>query len=242
MIVITGDSHINAIRLGAVALGPEVARLASREVRIGMLGNGRHTLRPFFSKCDAGAKLAHPQYATALRALIGSDVIGGGGKTFGVCLGFHSPPVFRHPMWHQSRLVADWKGPPERPVSDAVFEVVVRSINQHIYAFFDALVSAGVDFFVISAPPPRRDHYCMAKTPASVVLSVDRAYRALVAKHFDSIGVRYVLPPEDVYAEDGFLLDGFAMRVPRDFHHANSLYGEKMLRRILELDFLRTDR
>ncbi len=242
MIVITGDSHINAIRLGAVALGPEVARLASREVRIGMLGNGRHTLRPFFSKCDAGAKLAHPQYATALRALIGSDVIGGGGKTFGVCLGFHSPPVFRHPMWHQSRLVADWKGPPERPVSDAVFEVVVRSINQHIYAFFDALVSAGVDFFVISAPPPRRDHYCMAKTPASVVLSVDRAYRALVAKHFDSIGVRYVLPPEDVYAEDGFLLDEFAMRVPRDFHHANSLYGEKMLRRILELDFLRTDR
>lgn len=63
-----------------------------------------------------------------------------------------------------------------------------------------------------------------------------------MAKHFDSIGVRYVLPPEDVYAEDGFLLDEFAMRVPRDFHHANSLYGEKMLRRILELDFLRTDR
>lgn len=242
MIVITGDSHVNAIRLGAAALGQEVARLTSREVRIGMLGNGRHTHRRFFRKCDEGAALVQPQYAVALKALIGTEVVGGPGKTFGICLGFHSPPVFRHPMWNRSRLWKDWTGPPGRPVSDAVFEAIVKSINQHIYAFFDALIGGGADFFVISAPPPRRDHYCMEKTPPSVVLSVDRAYRSLVAKHFDSIRVRYVLPPDDVYAEDGFLLDEFAMKAPRDFHHANTRYGERMLREILQSDFLQPGR
>src|SRR5690606_31307822 len=84
-----------------------------------------------------------------------------------------------------------------------------------------------------SAPPPRRDHYCLEKTLPSTVISVDLAFRDSVKRHLDAIGVRYVLPPKDVYDEDGFLRDEFAMKAPRDSHHGNAAYGKLMIKEVL---------
>lgn len=234
MIVITGNSHVNALRLGAIQLGAEVAGMSAREVRIGMLGNGKFTHRQFFRECESGAAIVQPEYVEALTALTGADVVGQPGVTYGICLGFHSPPVFRQPMWQVSALSEDVENARMRPISSAVFEAMVEHNNRYMYSFFDALGKAGVDFFVISAPPPRRDHPCLARTPQSTVIAVDAAFRASVARHLESKGVQYVMPPSETYDDDGFLLDGLAMKAPRDVHHGNADYGRLMLKKVLE--------
>lgn len=233
MIVITGNSHVNALRLGAVQLGAEVSKMADREVRIGMLGNGKFTHRQFFRECDAGAVIVQPEYVEALTALTGADVMGQPGVTYGICLGFHSPPVFRQPMWQVSALSEHLAGARTRPISSAVLDAMVVHNNRYMYSFFDALSRAGVDFFVISAPPPRRDHPCLVKTPLSTVIAVDAAFRSSVARHLQSKDIQYVMPPSETYDDDGFLLDKLAMRAPRDVHHGNADYGCLMLRKVL---------
>lgn len=234
MIVVTGNSHVNALRLGAMQLGAELSRMSDRELRIGMLGNGKFTHRQFFRECDAGAVIVEPEYVDALKALTGTDVIGQTGVTYGICLGFHSPPVFRQPMWQVSALSEYVGNARERPISSAVLEAMVEHNNRYMYGFFDALRRAGVDFFVISAPPPRRDHPCLAKTPESTVIAVDAAFRTSVARHLESKGVQYVMPPSEAYDADGFLPDELAMKAPRDVHHGNADYGSLMLRKVLE--------
>src|SRR5690606_20224077 len=178
-----------------------------------------------------GVRLTEPSYATALRRHTGEDAFRPKpGVTHGICLGFHSPPTFRHPMWQRHAPSSLRIEHGKIPVSSTVLEAIVLTNNLHIYDFFGALAEAGVDFFVISTPPQRRDHYCLKQTPAEVILEVDRAFRAAVQRHLDSLGVRYVVPPAGVFDEQGFLREDMAQKAPNDFHHGNAGYGKAVIR------------
>jgi hypothetical protein len=231
MIVLTGDSHVNALRHGAAALESELKLRLNRPLRIGALGNGKHTLKSFSEKTPDGVRLTQRSYATALRLLSGSPMFQADSDvTYGICLGFHSPPVFRHPMWERPAPSRPGLAPGKVPISAATLEAIIQSNNNHIYRLFEALKESNVDFFVISSPPPRRDHYCLANTPEEVVLEVDGAFRSSVQRHLQSLVIRYAMPPPDVYDGQGFLRDDLAQRAPNDFHHGNAEYGRRFIR------------
>ncbi len=231
MIILTGDSHVNALRHGAATLESELKLRLDRPLRIGALGNGKHTLRPFSERTSDGVRLTQGSYVAALNLLSGSPrFLADPGITYGICLGFHSPPVFRHPMWERSVPSRLGLVHGKVPISSATLQAIVQSNNQHIYRLFESLKESNVDFFVISSPPPRRDHYCLAKTPEDVVLEVDRAFRSSTQRHLESLGVRYAMPPPDVYDDRGFLRDELAQKAPNDFHHGNGEYGRKFVR------------
>jgi hypothetical protein len=234
MIVLTGDSHVNALRHGAAALESEIKLRLDRPLRIGALGNGKHTLRPFSEKVSDGVKLTQRSYAAALRLLSGSAMFQPDpGITYGICLGFHSPPVFRHPMWERSAPSRLEAARDKVPISSSTLEAIIQSNNEHIFRLFESLKESHVNFFVISSPPPRRDHYCLAKTPEEVVLEVDEAFRSSTQRRLQSLGVRYAMPPPDVYDEQGFLRDELAQKAPHDFHHGNAEYGRRFVRAFL---------
>jgi len=234
MIILTGDSHVNALRHGAATLESEIKQHVNRPLRIGALGNGKHTLRAFSERSTGGVKLTQRSYAAALRLLSGSPMFQADpGITYGICLGFHSPPVFRHPMWERSAPSRHDLAHGKVPISSAVLEAIILSNNEHIYRFFESLKATDVNFFVISSPPPRRDHYCLDKTPGEVVLEVDEAFRSSVQQHLRSLGIRFAMPPKNVYDDQGFLRDEFAQNAPNDFHHGNAEYGRRFIRALL---------
>ena len=235
MIVLTGDSHINALRLGAEALSERKVFPSKLPSKIGMLGNGKHTLREF-SRTEGGRVTLIPRsYVAALQRLTGEDsFIAGQGIRYGICLGFHSPPVFRHPMWQRSRPTTLIDSPQQRPISSTLLEAIVDHNNQYILRLFDRLLDNGVDFFVVAAPPPRADHYCLRSIAPHVVLEVDRAFRARMCAQLDSRNIRYLLPPKETLSESGFLKDELANKAPNDYHHGNAIYGAVMMQSIVE--------
>ena len=237
MIILTGDSHTNALRLGAQELSQQGEIPASIELRVGMLGNGKHADSDFSETRDGRVVLTQPALAGGLRRLTGDDAFRAEPQfRYGVCLGFHSAPFFRHPMWRRYRpapLFTQAAG--QRPVSSGVLDTIVDARGQFLFKFFDRLLSTGVDFFVIAAPPPRRDHPCLKESPANVVLAADRIFRHRVSQRLDSLGIRYVMPPESTTDDAGFLKSEYANIAPRDFHHGNAAYGAEMLRSVLEV-------
>lgn len=235
MIFLVGDSHVNALRLGAQSLA-ERGELPQTDLRIGMLGNGKHALNEFSEVRDGRVVLTQADYAASLKRLTGdSHFLPADEASYAICLGFHSAPIFRHPLWRRYRP-ADLVTSPrtQRPVSSAALTAMVDHYNRYIYRLFERLVDASVDFFVVAAPPPRRDHRCLEESPAEVVLAVDAFFRKRVCQRLDAWGIRYILPPAEVFDDSGFLRQELANVAPRDFHHGNGQYGEMMIRAVLE--------
>jgi len=233
-VIITGDSHTNSLRRAAPSIADEIAGSAD-QFRIAMFGNGRYTLKKFSETTPDGVTLSVPEYREALTALNGSAIFAGGGDTvYGINLGLHSLPVVRSRMWEK---FAPWRIAEQfklLPLSDAVLDEIVYANNVHIYAFFEALVASKVRFFIISAPPVRRDHRCFRKTEPVVGLAVDNWFRSTSLRHFERYDIPVVLPPQECLEPNGFLRDDLAEKTPGDHHHGNEKFGKIMLRKILE--------
>lgn len=103
MIFLVGDSHVNALRLGAQSLA-ERGELPQTDLRIGMLGNGKHALNEFSEVRDGRVVLTQADYAASLKRLTGdSHFLPADEASYAICLGFHSAPIFRHPLWRRYR-------------------------------------------------------------------------------------------------------------------------------------------
>jgi hypothetical protein len=71
----------------------------------------------------------------------------------------------------------------------------------------------------------------------AVRLFVDRAYRDRVASKLQQLG-DVLVPPNEVYDHEGFLLPEYEPSSAMDHHHANAKYGRLMVDRLV--DFLQT--
>lgn len=236
MMYLTGDSHVHALRMGAQALAEQGEIPRDTRIRIGMHGNAGY-FRSAFSEVRHGrVALTHADGASLLERLTGERYfIADRDVSYGLSMGFHTAPAFRHPVWQRYRPteLVTWRG--QHVISDGVLDAIVDHQCRHVFRFFEQLAENEVSYFVIASPPPRSDHRCLAQTPAEVVLAVDRRFRSRVCGVLAGLGVRVVPPPEQAFDPAGFLRPEFNRRAPNDFHHANGSYGELMMRSILQL-------
>lgn len=226
--IITGDSHVRALRLGISSL-PESAIGDLGKFSLGMLGIARWFFEEFFYTNPAGVSFTREDFNDAFMGLTGKSTITEGDDTlYGFCLAFNSVHIFRHRMW---KFYSPWnlaKKYKRTPISDQVFERIWKSHTCYMFEFLAALKALNVDFFVIAAPPPRRDHPCIQETSKEIVLEVDRRFRELSIAKLKLMGVPVITPPAWAYGEDGFMAGEFEERSPGDYHHANLQYGRRL--------------
>ena len=227
-----GNSHVVALQRG----------LAAREVSglplaIFPFGNGRWETMAFSAVSAGRVVLTHPEYATNLEKYTGRQHVGGD-DLWGLCLGTHNARVYRADFWidaEPSAVARDGA----RPVSDGLLDAMILQDQHHIRAFIAQLVEAGVPHFVVSCPPPRRDHQCFdAGTRHQTVAYIDRRARELFRGWLAERRTAFVDVPPETVSEDGFLKPAYnAPDWPngmKDPHHANRDYGVQMIDRVID--------
>jgi len=237
-LIITGDSHVNALREGADLLTSEELASWAGRLKIGSLGTGSIALSRFSKVVSGKVVFDNSRYSRAFLALNVRGFFRTGGVKYGMSFGFHSLPVVASLTWKDVLpwTIASKYG--REPVSSGVLTAMMAENNKHMHVFYEQLLAAKIDFFVISAPPLRADHPIFTELEAEVILEVDREFRKASGDFFAERGIQVVYPPEIVYASKGILRRDLAKIAPDDTHHGNSEYGRIMLQHILSQDFV----
>ena len=234
MLRVIGDSHVTALALGWHQLTAEGVK-SDFEVTIGCLGSGVYLPSPFFVLEGNGIRWTCEDYAKGFLNIAGREIMAREpGIIYGVCVGFHSGEIVRAPSWRQFR---PWRiaAPGLVPVSDGVVREAVNEYSRYVIELYDAMMRLDIPFFVIQAPPFRREHPCIARegSLADVAAEVDRLFRKTITDALAARGLVDVPPPRVTMDEKGFLLPEYAVGGD-DPHHANAAYGKLLMMDVLK--------
>jgi len=226
-VFLAGNSHIVALRTAAHRRGG---------FKTFPLGHGRYETTSFSRRAGEGVRLTAPDYQANLHRFTGLDSITAERGRWGFLLINHTARIYQHPCWRRFEPAA-LAHDDSSPVSDAVVHAMVVEDHAGVRAFFEQLRGSGVDFFAISGPPPRRDHYAIDEgTRPEVVLHLDRFARQVWRSWLAAEGIDVIDPPTESIDDEGFLLPELAREHlgngERDPHHANEQYGDLMISKI----------
>lgn len=226
---IVGDSHLVAIRRGMPG------REMSFDFEMFGLGSAKHANSSFSFVKDGALHFKPEEYREKVESITGSAQILPN-ATWGILLGTHNASLYGLPQWRQnvpSHLVA----PGKRPITANALTAICRRFLEPKLTFFEQLKSVGVDFFIISGPPPRLDHKSIALgTSKEVVLHIDNVTRRVLLDWLADHGIDFIAPPPEALRDDGFLMEQYEQKLngygTTDHHHATPEYGALMWRRI----------
>ncbi|MCW3477439.1 hypothetical protein [Limobrevibacterium gyesilva] len=233
-VLMIGDSHVGAL----ISAHRRMRRLggslpANIAFEFSYLGNGFHFSHSFFELHEATIRFTHPEFAANLGRDLRLDAIARQeGVVFGLSMGLHTARVFRDPQWTRHVPWDLSANLPGQPVSSDVLNAIIDQDSQYIVAFYRAMQSLEIPFFVVAAPPPYRLHNCMSLygIAPEIIVQVDRAYRTRISGILRQAGIDCIHPPREVIGEDGFIKAEFRAGIPEDDpHHANADYGQIMM-------------
>lgn len=235
---ICGNSHAAALKQGLDRIGK-----TDPEISVFPLGPQKGELSEFSGVRNGSVVPTRDDYAGNLEKFAGKTHFDAA-DIWGFCIGTHTARLYRRKFWSASEP-APVARRGVRPISAAVVDAVIFNQQRHVFAFFDRLKDAGIPFFAIACPPPRRDNPCFALgTRIETVRYIDTRARSAFRDRLGERGIPFVEPPPETIADDGFLRSQFnKQNQPGDDpdpHHANGEYGELMIRRIIDhLDRIR---
>ena len=227
-VLVFGDSHTAALRRGQLAietdgLWPDDINLAVRP-----LGGGHLATEPFFADRGDHADVTLPEYRRQFDRLPRAD--DPPDMIYGVSAPLHPVRVWRAPAW-QDFAPADMALPGVTPVSSGTIRRLALDDQTPMLELVALLRRIGRRVFVIEAPHPFRHHPALRRTPAAVVMRVDRLYRTTIRAELARLDVPVVDVPARCLDEEGFTLAEFGQ--PGDPHHGNEAYGTIMIGEVL---------
>ena len=225
MIVISGESHLGAIRLGAPA-HPDVA--------FWPLGAGKPVTSPFFVHDTQ----AHTVTTTAPRwrnRVFSKDTLTFDGSTALVALSLplNTSRILRdyswgtHVPWHMQ------KSPQEAALSNAVVAAILHQDYQYTIGFVSALLACGIKVVVIEGPHFFDDAPYLQRSRLDVCIYLDALYRKTVRKELAKLGVDVIAQRPETLTEQGLTKSDFDHEDPKDAHHANAKFGTMIFEDIL---------
>lgn len=226
-VFLTGNSHIVALRAAAHRHGGFTTF---------PLGNGRFETTSFSERAGDGVRFTAPDYQEKLGRFTALETITSEHGPWGFLLINHNARIYQHPSWRRFEPAAIARQG-STPVSEAVLRAILLDDHAGVRAFFEQLRESGVDFFAVSGPPPRLDHYAIAEgTRPEVVQYVDRLSRSLWSTWLETMQIDLIEPPEESVDAEGFMLPEYARlemgNGEPDPHHANEQYGDLMIMKI----------
>lgn len=234
MLRVMGDSHVAALAVGWRDLATHAVK-TDLSLSIGYLGSGVYLSSPFFFLGNDEIRWTCEEYAKGFLNLAGRErMTREPGIIYGLCLGFHTGEIVRLPSWRDFR---PWRtsAPTLVPVSDAIVREAVKEYSRYVIEFYDVMLQLEIPFFVIQAPPFRKQHWCIALegTRPDVAIEIDRLFRETMANELAARGIVNVPPPRITMDEQGFLLPEYEIGGD-DPHHANGEYGKLMILQVLK--------
>jgi hypothetical protein len=224
-VFIAGNSHVGELVGGNAAVGVDAT--------IFSFGSARHETDVFSERRGDAVGFLVEEYETAVRKNTSRDVIAAGTR-WGFLQVNHNVRIYRHGTWLTYEPAAIAR-PGTIPVSHAALVAMIERDQRGVRRFFEQLKAAGVDFFAISAPPPRSDHRAIKRgVRPETILHIDRVAREVWSAFLADLGVETVQPPAESWTDEGFLDPRFNHHLAHDRHHANDDYGALMMARIAE--------
>ena len=87
---------------------------------------------------------------------------------------------------------------------------------------------------VVEGPRPFRHNIEVNRTGPDLVSYIDTLYRSLTLEILNREGFGVVSVPDDALDEDGFMLETYRHRNPKDKTHGNPEFGLLMMQRVIQ--------
>jgi hypothetical protein len=228
-ILLTGDSHLSALRRGADLL-PDAAdrdRLVFWPLGVG------GALRGVVHAHDPGARRVTTTAPVWRNRVFSPETIGavGADVRLAVSLPLNTSRILREHGW---KTHVPWAlAAAEFPVSDRVLDAMIDIDSRHALAMLRDLAQVWPDVVVIEAP---RFFARMARRDLlrpEVCAHVDAAYRARVGAALQGLGIPVIAQPSATVEAPGMTRAEFALEDPKDDTHTNAAYGALALQDLL---------
>ncbi len=232
MIYIIGNSHTSAIRRGL-----EMIDQPSVEICAFPIGPTPIELEPIARLKNKQLHFNDEVARNRFKKMTGDACITKG-LSIGICMGTHTARIYSHKFWENAEPSAiALKG--KQSITDKVMRDIFYKDQHKVRVFIKNVASLGNKVFVVSAPPIRLDHTCLAYVRREVVEHIDTLGRKLFTYWLKKNGIPYVSPPSEAYHENTpFLKDELAQKFiangTHDPHHANPEYGKLLAMKIIK--------
>ena len=225
MIVLTGESHLGAIRRGT----------ADRDdVTYWPLGMGGSVATPFFTH-DVSANAVTTTVSGWRNRTFTKDTLtfGDTQALVGLSMPLNTSRILRdyswdtHVPWHLK------KSDTEAPLSDAVVQATIAQDSDHAVAFVAALQACGIDVVVIEAPHFFESSPYLERMRLDVCAYVDALYRTTVRAKLAAMGVDVIDQPPQTLTPLGSTKAEFSHETPKDTYHASRAFGAMIFKDII---------
>ncbi len=229
-ILITGGSHVVALNQGFNRLKQSGEVPSSLEFRVRPLGGGLSVARKFFRPCDDHVEITHQKFRAKFRRIPPAGV------TYDVVA--LSTALYSRPVWNKT----DWAvyGIPGFAkdrilISNSMLRRAILDDNKYIIAFLGHLRTFGIKVCVVEGPRPFRHNIEVRRTGTNLVNHIDSLYRSLTHEILLREGIPVVSVPDTAFDEDGFMLEKYRHKNPKDKTHGNVDFGLLMMHQINRL-------
>jgi len=228
-VLITGDSHTAALKMGLEQLKSDGAWSEEIDLTVKPLGNGRFFPSNFFKDRGDHAEMTEKSYRKQFARLPVED--NGEATIYGFCGALHTNRLWRDSDWEYFSPLAIASA--ETPVSASLLRRAILDDQRYVLSLLDLLRRAGKQVFVIEAPLPFGHNPNFNKLRPEVIRYVDREYRKLMKAELEVRGVLVVSVPETCVNDDGLMLSEYRCERERDVSHGNKQFGAVMMKQVL---------
>jgi len=231
-ILLTGDSHLAAIRKSIDPNGSDALRGA---VEFAPLGRGGEAVTDFFSVSECKSAVTTHGKGWRNRTFSPEMVrINDMVAALVLSMPMNTSRILRDYSWARN---VPWRlknKNSEIAISDAVLSELIHYDSRNSICFALALQDAGIDVMVLEGPRFFENADFLKSCRFEVCRYVDETYRAYVADVLSENGVEIIAQPPETITEFGTTDLKYDHPDPSDNHHANAEYGRLLLGHVME--------
>lgn len=231
-IIVTGDSHTAALKLGTDMLVSQGALPKDYKIDVQQLGGGLSLTKPFFVDKGDFAEMSQQKHQKRIQSLPFSDEQEPY-KYYGICGPLHTVRLWRNKDYWQKYTPLAPQGD-QAPISTSLLRHIILQDQLYIMQLVELLKRVGVKVFVVEAPKPYRHHPILELVDPDVIAYIDSFYRRVIRECLAAKEVPIIDVPNACYDADGFMLEAYRHDNPMDGYHANKEFGAIMIKEIIK--------
>lgn len=227
-VLITGGSHVVALNQGFKNLVASGEIPASLDFHVRPLGGGLSIAGEFFRARSDHVEITDPKFRSKFKRL---PPLGRSYDVVVLCTALYSRPVWNKADWAVYGVPGLSEG--RLLVSDSMLRRAISDDNKHLISFLKHLRTFGIAVCVVEGPRPFRHNIEVARAGIDLVKHIDSIYRSLTVEKFTKDNISVIFVPDSAFDKDGFMLEKYRHKNPKDRTHGSADFGKVMMREIV---------
>lgn len=231
---ICGDSHVVALGQGLLELGDAAKDIFPGPISCLKLFSCPKTLKPFFDRTGDHITFRGASVRESFAELTGAAALAASpDSVYAFSLAFTTKFLIREDCWLSATPYGHAQVAGKTVLSNNVMASILREHYKHQLRFLADCKRLNLKFLIIGSPPLRSDNPHLKHEEHRITRQhVDAMAREFMKGELERLAVPFVLAPDGVSSEGGYLRAEYCAVGPRDYYHANGLYGALMVRRV----------